>query len=175
MPLSESRSGITTHPEVDFEALGRDYLAQVGASDDAPILEAAPMNALLLGAIARALPRARFLHVTRDPQDNALSLLASPRGDAGLVNDDVGRLGVETARHGELMQHWQDVLPGRIMDVQYESLVNKPEMVLRVACAFLGLRYQPSLVAHDLHERRIGRARPYADKLAALAAVTALA
>ena len=160
-PLSAASLG-----DVDFEALGRDYLAQVGAGDEAPILEAAPTNALLLGAIARALPRARFLHVTRDPQDNALSLLALPRSDAGLVNDDVASLESEMARHGELMQHWQDVLPGRIMDVQYESLVNKPEMVLRVACAFLGLRFQPSLVAHEWHERRIGRARPYADRLA---------
>lgn len=156
---------------VDFEALGRDYLEQVAAADDAAICEYVPMNALLLGAIARALPRARFLCMTRDPHDNALSLLALPCVEASLINDDVAKLADHIARHRELMHYWQDNLPGRIMDVQYESLMHKPEMVLRVACAFLGLRYLPSLDAHDLHERRIGHARPYADKLAAIAAL----
>ncbi len=160
-PLSATALG-----EVDFEALGRDYMTQVGADDDAPILEAAPMNAMLLGAIARALPRARFLHLTRDLADNALSLLALPRAEAGLRNNDIDRLAEDVAGYDDLMLHWQEVLPGRIMDVQYESLVQKPEMVLRVACVFLGLRFQSSMVAHDLHERRVGRALPYADQLA---------
>ena len=153
--------------DLDFAALGRDYLEHVQAPSDAEkiICESVPMNALLVGAIARALPQARFLLLTRDSLDNALSLLALPRADAGIGNESAAQLADELELHRNLMQHWRDVLPGRIMDVQYESLVHKPEMVLRVACAFLGLRYTASLDTHDLHEHCIDRAQVYAKRL----------
>ncbi len=155
---------------LDFDALGRDYAESVFADDgdEKVACESLPTNALLLGAIARALPQARFLHVTRDIRDNGLSLLALPYADAGLANDSIPAMLEDLRRHRELMQHWQDCLPGRIMDVQYESLVQKPEMVLRVVCAFLGLRYAQSLETHDVQDRWIGRAAPYADRLTAL-------
>ena len=58
------------------------------------------------------------------------------------------------------MRHWHGVLPGRIMDVSYESLVEQPEMVLRVVCAFLGIRYASALrTGLRLHARSIGRGR----------------
>jgi tetratricopeptide (TPR) repeat protein len=156
--------------ELDFDALGRDYLEHVAVDAGPMIFESHPINALLAGAIARALPQARFLHVTRDPMDNALSLLTLPRADAGLENEDVPRLLRALACHQQMMRHWQENLPGRIMDVQYESLVQKPEMVLRVACAFLGLRFKADLDTHELHDRCIGRVEPYAKRLQAIAA-----
>lgn len=160
-----------TMANLDYEALGRDYAQNVSAGNgvDTVTCECVPSNALLVGAIARALPHARFLHLTRATRDNALSLLALPRADSSLANESLADLFADLGRHRELMQHWQDNLPGRLMDVQYESLVHKPEMVLRVVCAFLGLRYTPSLDAHDLQDRWIGRADPYADMLSALA------
>jgi hypothetical protein len=160
-----------TMARLDFAALGRDYVenAGSGAGSDVLTCECVPMNTLLVGAIARALPHARFLHVSRDARDNALSLLAQPWNDSSLANDSLPALREDLRRHRELMQHWHDCLPGRFMDVQYESLVHKPEMVLRVACAFLGLRYTSSLDSHDLQERWIGRSAPYADRLAAFA------
>ena len=153
--------------DLDFAALGRDYLEHTQAPSDTEkiICESVPMNALLVGAIARALPQARFLLLSRDSLDNALSLLALPRADAGVGNESASQLADELEQHRKLMQHWRDVLPGRIMDVQYESLVHKPEMVLRVVCAFLGLRYTASLDAHDLHDHCIGRAQAYAGRL----------
>ena len=152
---------------LDFSALGQDYSDSVGCDAGSEVLtcECVPTNALLIGAIARALPQARFLHVTRDAKDNALSLLAMPRVEAGLANENLTSLIEDLNRHRDLMQHWQANLPGRVMDVQYESLVRKPEMVLRVVCAFLGLRFTSNLDAHDLQERRIGRSHAYADRL----------
>jgi Tfp pilus assembly protein PilF len=156
---------------LDFDALGRDYTESViaGGDDDKVACESIPTNALLVGAIARALPQARFLHVTRDARDNGLSLLALPYAEASLANESIPAMLEDLRRHRELMQHWQDCLPGRVMDVQFESLVQKPEMVLRVVCAFLGLRYAQSLETHDVRDRWIGRATPYADRLTAFA------
>lgn len=156
---------------IDFEELGRRYLSEVSAAGDRPLLicESQPMNFQLAGLIARALPRARMLHVVRDPLDNCLSLLAHADGDAGLPVHDPGALAASYLDYHRLMQHWQQVLPGRMIDVSYESLVEKPEMVLRVVCSFLGIRYGSALrMGLQLHQHSVGRGRRYAPVLPAL-------
>ena len=83
--------------------------------------------------------------------------------------NDAGAVAAYHAGHVRLMQHWHDLLPGRVMDVHYESLVEKPDMVLRVLCAFLGIRYASSLrFGLQLHARSIGRGHRYLAQLPGL-------
>jgi tetratricopeptide (TPR) repeat protein len=104
-----------------------------------------PMDFLLFELLASALPEAKFLHVSRDPLDTLLSCLAQPNGETGLPVHDPVALADYFAAEASLVTRWQKHWPGRILDVHYESLVEKPEMVLRVACAFLGVRYEASM------------------------------
>lgn len=159
--------------DFDFAALGRHYLAEVApAGGKPPILcESHPLNYLEVGLIARALPGARFLHLLRDPADTCVSLLAQPGAEPLLAPQDPAALAACYRDYQRLMQHWNEVLPGRIMDVSYESLVEKPEMILRVICSFLGIRYASSLrMGLQLHSRSIGRGRRYLPHLPGLAA-----
>ena len=155
----------------DFDALGRGYLAEVvpaGVRSDTAC-EGNPFNYLHAGLIARALPGARFLHVTRDPVDNCVSILGRAGGDPSVPSHDPSALAGYYADYRRLMQHWHDVLPNQIMDVSYESLVDKPEMILRVVCSFLGIRYASSLrLGLQLHQRSLGRGRRYLPTLPAL-------
>lgn len=156
---------------MDFAAIGRDYLAAVSPPSGASLLvcESQPMNFLMAGLIARALPGARMLHLVRDPLDNCISILGHPGSEASLPSHDPGALADSYLQCQRLMRHWHQVLPERIMDVSYESLVQRPEMVLRVVCAFLGLRYGSALRAGlDLHSRGIGRGSRYAGEFPAL-------
>ncbi len=104
-----------------------------------------PMDFLLFELLASALPEAKFLHVSRDPLDTLLSSLAQPNADTGLPMHDPVALADYFAAEARLVAGWQKQWPGRILDVHYESLVEKPEMVLRVACAFLGVRYEAAM------------------------------
>ena len=104
-----------------------------------------PMDFLLFELIASALPEAKFLHVSRDPLDTLLSCLAQPNADAGLPVHDPVALADYFAEQSRLLHRWQRQWPGRILDVHYDTLVEKPEMVLRVTCAFLGLRYESAM------------------------------
>lgn len=154
--------------QLDFEALGARYLSQVvpAGTRSALVCESQPLNYLQAGFIARALPGARFLHVGRDPVDNCVSILGHAGGDTSIPNDNPAALAAHYVDYLRLMQHWHDVLPGRIMDVTYESLVDKPEMILRVVCSFLGIRYASSLrLGLQLHQRSLGRGRRYLSQL----------
>lgn len=154
--------------QLDFEALGARYLSEVlpAGARNALVCESQPLNYLQAGFIARALPGARFLHVSRDPVDNCVSVLGHAGGDTSIPNHDPAALAAYYGDYLRLMQHWHDVLPGRIMDVSYESLVDKPEMILRVVCSFLGIRYASSLrLGLQLHQRSLGRGRRYLPQL----------
>lgn len=161
----------STSPDSD-ETIARRLRAVASRDGGAVWLHAQPLDFLLVGRIARALPDARFLHMQRDPRDVLLAQLAQPSpwppaSEAAPPLHDAEALADYCGRYRELMQHWHARLPGRILDVQYESLVEKPEMLLRVACAFIGLAYQPGLrFGPRLHATRIGRAPAYAGRLA---------
>jgi Tfp pilus assembly protein PilF len=159
---------------IDFGKLGADWLAAVSppAGRQPLVCESRPMNFQLAAFIARALPGARFLHVTRDPVDNCVSILARPGVEASLPSHDAGRLASSFLDYRRMMLHWDRVLPGRLFEVSYESLVEKPETVLRVLCAFLGIRYGAAMrTGLMLHSRGIGRGARYLDRLPALRAL----
>lgn len=154
------------------EAIARRMRAVAAATGGAVWLHAQALDFLLLGRIARALPEARFLHMQRDPRDVLLAQLAQPSAwpsgsEAAPPLHEAEALADYCVRYRELMQQWHERLPGRILDVQYESLIEKPEMLLRVVCAFIGLVYQPGLrFGPRLHATRIGHAAAYAGRLA---------
>ncbi len=157
--------------QLDYDALGRDFLAATGGGRRKSLLvcESRPMDFQLAGLIARALPGARLLHMRRDPMDTCASILAHAGGEAAMPSNDPAALARYYLQYHRLMQHWQHVLPGRLMDIDYESLVSKPDMVLRVVCGFLGIRYGSSLrMGLSLHARSIGRGRRYAEQLPGL-------
>lgn len=165
------RSDLARSRTLDLRRLGDRFLADVLPAGAKPPMACAsdPWDYLHVGMIARALPGARFVHVVRDPVDCCASLLLQPPGGGfsdGMDGADVAEL---HADQGRLMQHWHEQLPGRIIDVSYESLVEKPEMILRVLCSFLGIRYASSLrMGLQLHSRSIGRGRRYLAELPGL-------
>ena len=158
---------------LDLEQLGRRYLAEVSPASGGPVLvcESYPMNFQLAAFIARALPGARMLHMAREPMDNCVAILGHAGGEANVPGHDPAKLADYYLDYDRLMQHWHQVVPGRIIDVSYESLVAKPEMVLRVICGFLGIRYD-SAMRLGLQPRQpgIGRGHRYAARLPALSA-----
>lgn len=158
---------------LDFEQLGLRYLRAVSPANGKQLLicESQPMNFLLAAFIARALPGARMLHLVRDPTDVCVSILGHAGGEAEIPCHDPGKLAEYYLAYDRLIQHWHKALPGSIMDVSFESLVEKPEMVLRVVCGFLGIRYA-SAMHMDLRQQAnsIGRGRRYISRLPALSA-----
>jgi len=101
-----------------------------------------PHHYLYLGFIAHALPNARIVCLRRNPLDTCLSILrelfAHKSEFHGYTFDllDIGRHYVLFDR---LMKHWKQVLPGRILEVQYEALVDDQEQESRAIIDHCGL------------------------------------
>ncbi len=95
------------------------------AADAVAFVDKAPGNYAYLGAMAQAFPNALILNVVRDPRDIALSMWREYFGAGGLYfTHDFKWMASEANRYRRYMQHWQQMLPGRIHNISYEYLVN---------------------------------------------------
>jgi hypothetical protein len=95
------------------------------------VIDKMPHNYELLGLIAILFPNAKILHCTRDPMDTCLSCFTHNFADAHGYNADLRTLGQYYTCYSNLMDHWHDVLPGRIIDSSYEYLVGDQEVASR--------------------------------------------
>lgn len=129
---------------VDWQQLGAAYLASTRpVTGETPrFIDKMPHNFLYAGFIARALPSAKIVCLRRDPLDacigNFRHLFEQTSGfyDYSFGLDDIGRYYIQFDR---LLAHWRKVLPGRIHEVQYESLVENTETAARELLAFCEL------------------------------------
>jgi len=128
-------------PALDFADIGRRYLAQTRwrAGGHRLYVDKLPPNFLVAGLIARALPRARILHLRRDAMDVCFSNWRALFGDAYGYSYDLHALALHHRNYQRLMAHWHAVLPGRILDVDYGELVSQPDAVAERVFAFCGL------------------------------------
>lgn len=130
---------------IDWPKLGRTYLAHahtVVGDHGGRFTDKLPHNFLHLGAIARALPGARIVCLRRQPMDTCLSnfrqlfAASAPYFDYSYALEDVGRYYLQFDR---LMAHWARTLPGRLLSVDYEELVDHQEAETRRLLDFCGL------------------------------------
>jgi Flp pilus assembly protein TadD len=129
---------------LDYAQIGRRYLAQTQwrAQGKPYFVDKLPINYLHVGFIQRALPQARILHMTRTPMDVCFSNYKAFFGDGYAYSYDIDALASQYADYRRLLDHWHTMLPGRILDVSYEALVESPEESARAVFDFCGLPFE---------------------------------
>jgi tetratricopeptide (TPR) repeat protein len=127
--------------QLDFPALGRAYLQRVHAALEAGprFIDKMPLNYLYCGLIARALPGARIVHVSRSPMASCFAMYKALFEDGYPFSYDLTELGRYFAGYQRLMRHWRAALPGRIHELRYEALVEQPKAETRRLLAFCDL------------------------------------
>ena len=129
---------------LDWRKLGDAYIASTRPATSAKprFVDKLPHNFLYAGFIARALPNARIVCLRRNPMDTCLGNFrqlfaqSTPYYDYSFDLLDTGRYYLVFDR---LMRHWRDTMPGRILELDYESLVDDQEGSTRRLLAHCGL------------------------------------
>ena len=126
----------------DLPSLGKSYLDQVRAM--APrvsrICDKQLASYELVGLIALIFPRARIIHSRRDPLDTCLSCYVQkfPPGSPAYT-EDLHNLGLAYNAYASLAAHWRGLLGDRILEVDYEGLIEDQEGVSRRLIEYIGL------------------------------------
>jgi len=129
--------------EAGLPGMAREYLERLRRIDRAAevVTDKMPLNGLNLGLIWRMLPEARVIVCRRRPLDTCLSCYFHHFSGGLDFAYDLGHLGAMHRAHDRLLDHWIKVLPLRIIEVRYESLVADPEPEIRRLLAHVGLAF----------------------------------
>jgi hypothetical protein len=113
-------------------------------------------NIWYAGLISLALPRARFIHVNRNPVDTCLSCFSQLFSSDVPYAYDLGDLGNYYRCYTELMDHWTRFIPpDRMIEVRYEDLVADPDAQARRLAAFCDLSWDPACLDMRTNRRPV--------------------
>jgi len=162
--INRERTDRVAYPEAvrDFDAaawaaLGRSYLDETRKyRGRAPrFVDKMPNNFANVGLLSLALPNARFVNTRRHPIDTCLSCYKQLFARGQPFTYDLTELGEYYLEYERLMAHWHAVLPGRVLDVQYESMVADQGRETRRLLEFCGLGWEDACLRFHETERAI--------------------
>lgn len=169
---------------VDQKQLGERYMETTKRMRGTKprFIDKLPQNYLYIPLILAALPKAKIVHLTRDPMDACFSSFKQLFADAYLHSYDQEEMARHHARYRTLMQSWRERFPGRFLDISYEDTVFNLEANTRRLLDYLELPWEDSClqfyeqnsavstasavqVREPVHSRSIGRWKKYAAQL----------
>lgn len=150
----------------DWTRLGADYLARIAPlrGTRAVFTDKTLPNWQLVGAIARMLPGARFVHCVRDPLETCWSCWKHNFGEAQYFAYDLAELVAFHRDSVRAMAHWRARSPAPIHALVHETLLDAPEAGVRELLAHCGLDFDPVCLrfheaARDVHTASVAQVR----------------
>jgi hypothetical protein len=132
------------------------HLLQSEAGDFPRITDKMPLNYQNIGHIHATFPKAKILHIRRNPIDTCLSIYATHFGSGPHFAYKKENIAFYYRQYLRLMDHWRAVLPkGTLFELDYEELVADRETVLREILAFCDLPWEPECLQHERNSSSI--------------------
>jgi tetratricopeptide (TPR) repeat protein len=144
-------------PADEVRALGEKYLAdtRIYRTGKPYFIDKMPNNFRHIGLIHLMLPNAKIIDARREPMaccfGNLKQLYARGQEFAYSV-EDIARY---YRTYLELMEHWDAVLPGRVLRVHHEDVVDDLEGSVRRILDFCELPFEPACLEFHRTERSI--------------------
>jgi tetratricopeptide (TPR) repeat protein len=141
-------------PIAHFADLGRRYIDEIAPirSDRPRFIDKMPNNFSHVGLIHAMLPNATVVDVRRHPMDACFSTYKQHFAEGQSFSYDLDDLARYYRCYLGLMDHWDEVLPGKVLHLPYEELVREPEANIRRLLSHCRLDFEPACLA--FHETK---------------------
>ncbi len=147
-----------------------------------------PNNFPHVGLLALILPEAKIIDARRHPLDACLSCYRQLFAKGQNFTYDLTEIGEYYLQYQRMMDHWAEVLPGKVLTVQYEEVVADFPNQVRRLLEFCGLPWEDAClrfyeserpvrtpsseqVRQPIYDRSVGHWRNYARHLDELVTV----
>ena len=148
---------LTTLSDADLTGFGEQYL------EDTQFLRARapfftdkmPNNFRHLGLIRMILPHAKIIDARRDAMDCCFSGFKQLFAEGQEFTYSLEDVGTYYRDYVSLMDHWDKVLPGWILRVQHEDVIDDLEGQVRRLLDFCGLPFEDACVEFHHNERAV--------------------
>jgi tetratricopeptide (TPR) repeat protein len=136
----------------NLAALGQRYLDETRPirTGRPRFIDKMPNNFSHVGLIHAILPQATVIDVRRHPMDSCFSAFKQHFAEGQSFSYDLDDLGRYYRCYLALMDHWDQVLPGKVLHLQYEELIREPDTVIRRLLAHCGLAFESACL--NFHE-----------------------
>jgi len=162
----DAACGLPLNPETllqltakDASALGERFLAETRAYRRLrrPLfIDKMPNNFWHIGLIHLILPRATIIDVRREPMGCCFSNLKQLFGTTNQeFTYDARHIARYYRTYLDLMRHWDNVLPGRVLKVSYEDVVENLEDSVRRMLLHCGLPFEPACLTFHKTQRSV--------------------
>jgi tetratricopeptide (TPR) repeat protein len=140
-----------------FAKFGQQYLDETQYyRKEAPFfIDKMPNNFMHIGLIKLMLPNAKIIDARRDPMACCFSGYKQLFADGQEFSYDLDTLGHYYQAYQRIMAHWDEVLPGFVLRVQHEDVVNDLETQVRRIVTFCGLQFEQSCLEFYKTKRTI--------------------
>ncbi len=140
-----------------LDKMAEHYLQRLSlkSSDAIRVVDKMPHNFMQLGLIAQLFPKAKIIHIQRNPIDNCLSIYFQRFNTGHTYASSLTDLGNYYQLYLDLMAHWQKTLPISIMNIRYDELVSDQETITRQMIDYCGLEWDNQCLAFHKTKRDV--------------------
>ncbi|MCH7506977.1 MAG: sulfotransferase [Proteobacteria bacterium] len=165
--LNKSSKGKAEYPETvlnldqeQIRALGQGYLESTRRyrTDKPHFIDKMPNNFASIGFLHLILPNAKVINARRHPLDSCLGCYKQLFFKGQSWTYDLFEIGQYYLQYQRIMDHWHEVLPGKVLDVHYEQLVLDQETQTRRMLEYLGLPWEDQCLRFYETERAVNTA-----------------
>ncbi len=137
--------------------LGEEYLERAAVQrEDAPyFIDKAPNNFLHIGLISMILPNAKIIDARRHPMGACFSGYTQLFAKGQAFTYGRNNIGRYYCDYVKIMDHWDEVLPGKILRVHYEDIVNDTETQIRRILDYCKLPFEQQCLEFYKTDRAI--------------------
>ena len=140
-----------------WSAIGREYIRRTERfRAGAPFfVDKNPNNFLFTGVLKLAMPNAKIINARRHPLDSCLGTFKQLFATGQPFSYDMTELGEYYLQYQRLMDHWNEVLPGFVLDVNYEDVVADLDGQVKRILEFCGLPFEDACLRFHETERAV--------------------
>ena len=149
--------GVRAASRESLAGLGRRYLDETRPirAGRPHFIDKMPNNFSHVGLIHAILPQATVIDVRRHPMDACFSAYKQHFAEGQSFSYDLEDLARYYRCYLALMDHWDEVLPGKVLHLQYEELIRDPETLIGRLLAHCGLPFESACLSFHETERPV--------------------
>lgn len=150
-------NNLTEIDQSRFKELGARYInkTQRYRSDLPYFTDKSPNNFMHIGFLHLILPNAKVINARRHPLDSCFGSFKQLFASGQPFTYDMIELGEYYLQYQRVMDHWHEVMPGKVLDVQYEDVVADTENQIRRILDHCGLDFEESCVNFHQSDRAV--------------------
>jgi hypothetical protein len=142
----DGKQSLKKYDEMSLNEFGQNFLdaTAIFRTDKPYFIDKLPTNFHLVGTIHMILPDAKIIDVRRHPLDVGFSNFKQHFSGGHEFSYDLENIGHYYNGYLRIMDHWDNLLPGKVNCLNYEKLVRDPDREIRTLLAHCELEFEES-------------------------------